>query len=186
MATTVFEGILFIAATAGLVYVSRASLRVPASHGFYRFFAWECLLILFVLNLRQWFDQPLSPHQIVSWLLLLISLTLVVLGVNLLGRQGKPAEQRRDAPLIGIEKTTALVTEGVYRYIRHPLYSSLLCLGWGIFFKRPSWPGAVLALAASAFLVLTARAEEGENVRYFGQAYQEYMKRSKMFIPFVL
>jgi protein-S-isoprenylcysteine O-methyltransferase Ste14 len=79
-----------------------------------------------------------------------------------------------------------LVTEGVYRYIRHPLYSSLLFLGWGIFFKRPSCLVGLFALVASAFLVLTARVEEGENIRYFGEVYQEYMKHTKMFVPFVL
>lgn len=180
------EGILFVAATGGLLYVSGASVRVPASHGFWRFLAWECLLILFLLNMRQWFSRPLSSHQVVSWLLLLISLVLVALGVDLLRRKGRPGEQRRDTTLIGIEKTTALVTEGVYRYIRHPLYSSLLFLGWGICFKRPSYLSGLLALAASAFLMLTARVEEGENIRYFGEAYQEYMKHTKMFVPFVL
>ena len=181
----VLERIVFVLATTGLIYVSRASLRVPASHGFYRFFAWECLLLLFLLNMRRWVDRPFSSHQLVSWLLLLISLALVVPGISLLRGKGRPKEQQRDIPVIGIEKTTVLVTEGVFRYIRHPLYSSLLFLGWGIFFKRPSWPGALLALAASAFLVLTARAEEAENIRYFGEAYQEYMKRTKMFVPFV-
>jgi protein-S-isoprenylcysteine O-methyltransferase Ste14 len=185
MGSSAFEGILFLVGTAGLIYVSRASLRTPASHGFYRFFAWEALLILFLLNLKGWFRQPFSAHQIVSWLLLLISLVLVGLGVNLLGRKGKPGEGRQDAPLLGIEKTTALVTEGVYHYIRHPLYSSLLFLGWGIFFKQPSWLGGLLAVIASVFLVLTARVEERENLRYFGEAYRVYMQHSRMFIPFV-
>jgi protein-S-isoprenylcysteine O-methyltransferase Ste14 len=39
---------------------------------------------------------------------------------------------------------------------------------------------------ASVFLVLTARVEERENLRYFGEAYREYMQHSRMFIPFVL
>jgi protein-S-isoprenylcysteine O-methyltransferase Ste14 len=78
-----------------------------------------------------------------------------------------------------------LVVEGAYRYIRHPLYSSLLFLGWGIFFKDLSWAGLALAAGATFFLAMTARAEEGENIRFFGPAYQEYMQRSRMFIPFL-
>jgi hypothetical protein len=35
-----------------LGYVSRKSLRVPGSHGFYRFFAWEIILALFLLNVN--------------------------------------------------------------------------------------------------------------------------------------
>jgi len=176
----------FLIVSAGLIYFSRASLRRPASHGFYRFFAWECMLILLLLNVRVWFDQPLSINQIVSWVLLVISLLLVLPGVNLLHRKGKVSDQKRDEPLLAFEKTTVLVTDGLYRYIRHPLYSSLLFLNWGIFFKDPSAPGTLLALAATAFLFFTARAEERENVSYFGEAYREYMGRTKMFVPYVL
>ena len=98
----------------------------------------------------------------------------------------QPGDQREERPLVAFEKTTALVTVGAYRYIRHPLYSSLLFLAWGIFFKDPSWAGGLLAMAASLFLVVTARAEEAEDRRYFGETYQKYMQETKMFIPFLL
>jgi protein-S-isoprenylcysteine O-methyltransferase Ste14 len=58
-------------------------------------------------------------------------------------------------------------------------------LGWGIFFKNPSWLGSILAIAASVFLVLTARFEEAENIRFFGGDYLAYMRRTRMFVPFV-
>ena len=61
--------IVFAVLTAGIAWFSRASLRTPPSHGFYRFFAWECILALFVLNFRnfgQWFGDLFSPHQVVS------------------------------------------------------------------------------------------------------------------------
>ena len=180
------EIFLFIIGTAGLIFLSRASLRAHTSHGFFRFFAWECLLALFLLNMRYWFDHPFSLRQIVSWLSLVISVLLVVSGFIMLRRKGKVSEQRKDAQLIGTEKTTTLVTEGVYRYIRHPLYSSLLFLAWGIFFKLPSWLGVLLGLITSVLIFLTAKAEERENIQYFGKSYQKYMKHTKMFVPFVL
>jgi protein-S-isoprenylcysteine O-methyltransferase Ste14 len=179
------ETIIFIAGTAGLIYVSRASLRAPASHGLFRFLAWEGLLILLLLNMRAWFEQPFSAHQLLSWALLLASLVVVILGVAALRRRGKPGERQNDVPLIGIEKTTILVTDGIFGYIRHPLYASLLLLACGIFFKRPSLTGALLALVTTVFLLLTARREEAENIRFFGDAYCEYMKHTKMFVPIV-
>jgi protein-S-isoprenylcysteine O-methyltransferase Ste14 len=90
-----------------------------------------------------------------------------------------------DPNLLAFEKTTQLVTSGIYAYIRHPLYSSLLLLAWGIFFKLPSLPGGLLALAATIFLVLTARADEAECIQFFGSVYQGYMHKTRRFIPFL-
>ena len=177
--------IIFLIGSAIIVFVSRASLRDPRSHGFYRFFAWEFILGLVVLNLEWWFSEPFAWHQIISWILLILSIIPVALGVQLLRKTGKPDEARNDAPMLAFEKTTALVTSGLYKYIRHPLYSSLLLLAWGVFFKLPSAPGLVLALAATVSLVATAKAEEAEDIRYFGSAYESYMKQTRMFIPFL-
>jgi len=179
-----FKVIIFAVVSVGIVFVSRASLRDPHSHGFYRFFAWESILALILLNLDYWFYEPFSIHQIISWLLLIVCSYLVIHGVLLLRRVGKPDSERDDPSLIGIEKTTELVTVGAYRYIRHPLYSSLLFLAWGVFFKQPSWIGVSLAVTATFFLTMTAKMEEAENIRFFGAEYQSYMKQTKMFIPF--
>jgi protein-S-isoprenylcysteine O-methyltransferase Ste14 len=177
--------LLFMLGTIAITYISHRSLFSPNSHGFYRFFAWETLLIMFVHNLGGWFLDPLAWHQLVSWILLIVSLGLVILGVRLLSEVGTLDTYRNDPALLGMEKTSRLVTVGLYRYIRHPLYSSLLFLGWGIFFKSPSWLDAGLALLCTIFLTATARVEEHENIQYFGNDYVEYMQRSKMFIPYI-
>jgi protein-S-isoprenylcysteine O-methyltransferase Ste14 len=176
---------LFVIVSAWLVYFSSASLRVPRSHGFYRFFAFECILALFLLNVGRWFYNPFSPAQCISWILLVASGFLALHGAILLRRLGRPDQDRQDVPLIGFEKTTTLVTEGAYRYLRHPLYSSLLLLALGIFFKGPTLPAGVLVVGATGFLLATAMADEAECVRFFGPSYQEYMKRTKRFIPFL-
>jgi protein-S-isoprenylcysteine O-methyltransferase Ste14 len=180
------RAILFVVGTIVLLLVSRRSLLRPASHGFYRFWAWETLLALFVLNLAGWLADPLSWHQLASWTLLAVSLVLVIAGLRLLHRNGEQNPARNDPSLLSMERTSRLVTSGLYHHIRHPLYSSLLFLAWGMFFKSPSWLDAALAALCSCFLVATARIEERENLDYFGEEYAEYMRRSKMFIPFVL
>jgi protein-S-isoprenylcysteine O-methyltransferase Ste14 len=183
---TPLQILVFVVASAGLAWLSRSSLSDPRCHGFCRFFAWEAILALTLMNLDDWFVAPFSLHQMVSWPLLVISGVLVIAGVQLFRRLGKPDAGREAPSLVGIEKTTALVTVGLYCHIRHPFYSSLLFLAWGVFFKKPTLAGFLLAVAASALLVVTARIEEVENARFFGDDYREYMKRSKMFIPFVL
>ena len=178
--------IAFVIGTSLLVYISRASLRQSGSHGFYRFFAWECILVLFLLNLEKWYFDPFSWHQLISWILLFASLIPLIFGVRSLRTRGQPTEERPGDPsLLAFEKTTALVTTGIYAYIRHPLYSSLLLLTWGILFKALSLPGGTLALVATTFLIATARADEAECVRFFGDSYREYMQKTKRFIPFL-
>lgn len=168
-----------------MIWLSRYSLRNLRSHGFYRFFAWEAILVLVLMNVGYWFRDPFCLSQIVSWLLLTVSAWLVGYSLLLLRKLGEPSSERKDPSLIGIEKTTKLVTVGIYRYIRHPIYSSLLFGAWGVFFKQPSIPSAALASVATFFLIMTARMEEAENIRFFGTDYQTYMKQSKMFVPFL-
>jgi protein-S-isoprenylcysteine O-methyltransferase Ste14 len=134
--------IAFVGLSIGLVYISRGSLRSPRSHGFYRFFAWESITALFLLNLDIWFLDPWSWYQLISWFLLIVCIVPLVFGPRTLIGQGKPQKQRAGEPqLLAFEKTSVLVTTGIYHYIRHPLYSSLMFLTWGIFFKQPAWVG---------------------------------------------
>lgn len=177
---------IFVTVSVFLIYVSRKTLFRLGSHGFYRFFAWEAILVLVLLNFPYWEKDPFSPHQLISWLFLVISIFLVIHGVRLLKLIGKPNENRPDAELLAFEKTTYLVTVGAYKYIRHPLYSSLLFLAWGVFFKQPtSLPGLLLVLTASFFLLLTAKSDESECLQHFGDAYRMYMSGTKRFIPFL-
>jgi protein-S-isoprenylcysteine O-methyltransferase Ste14 len=181
-----FKVIAFVILSIGLVYISRSSLRAPRSHGFYRFFVWEFIVALVLLNIDVWFRAPGSWHQLISWFLLIVCLVPLIVGVRSLTARGKPVKQRDAEPqLLSFEKTSQLVTSGVYRYIRHPLYSSLLLLTWGIFFKAPGWLGLLLALATTLFLVATAKADEAECIRFFGSRYEAYMKQTKRFVPFV-
>ena len=84
------------------------------------------------------------------------------------------------------ENTVNVVEDGLYRYIRHPMYSSLLFLGWGAFLKHITPLSSLLVLLATVFLVAAARVEEKENIRFFGDRYKSYMKRSRMFIPWLI
>lgn len=180
------EGIVFALATMALAYVSRASLRAPRSHGFYRFFAWELMLLLIVMNIDGWYNVPVSFDQTISGILMAISLIVIIMGYGILRQLGERDDSRDDGALLLFEKTSVLVTHGIYRYIRHPMYSSLIFLDGGLFFKRMSWLSGGIALLACVFLFMTSLVEETENVRYFGTQYREYMKRTKRFIPFLV
>ena len=85
------------------------------------------LLALSALNV--WFTDALSSRQLISWLLLALSILAACLGFVTFYRMGKPED--------GMEKTTELITAGIYRYIRHPRYLSLILGGYGAMLKDP-------------------------------------------------
>jgi protein-S-isoprenylcysteine O-methyltransferase Ste14 len=176
---------LFAVISCGLLYISWKPLHVPRSHGFYRFFAWEAILALILINSSAWFSDPLSALQIISWILLTLSLIIVGQGFYKLRLGGKPGGQRQDNSLLAFEKTSALVTTGIYRFIRHPLYASLLFLAWGAFLKEVTSYSICLVGLATFLLIATAKADEAECIQYFGAPYEDYMKQTKMFIPWL-
>jgi protein-S-isoprenylcysteine O-methyltransferase Ste14 len=177
---------LFLAGSAAVVKLSWRSLRHLRSHGFCRFFAFELLWALILLNVPVWFRDPLSARQLVSYLLGAASILLAMEGFRLLRVVGKPSPTTVRGANLGFENTTTLVTVGVYRFIRHPLYASLLALVWCAYMKNPlPISRVVLALSATGFLIATSIAEETENLARFGAAYAAYMKRTRRFIPFL-
>jgi len=179
--------LFFGAGSVGIAALSWRSMRDRSAHGFYRFFAFELLLALIALNAPAWFRNSLSPRQALSYSLGAISIGLAVEGFRLLSMVGKPSKSAAEKTNLGFENTTELVTTGAYRFIRHPLYASLLALGWSAYWKDPlRVEGMLLVAGATAFLFATAKCEERENLRRFGAGYGDYMKRTRRFVPFLL
>jgi protein-S-isoprenylcysteine O-methyltransferase Ste14 len=163
--------ILFTIILLGFTLARPHPYRVP------RFVAFESILSLIFLNADVWFIDPFSIRQIISWLCLTGSIFLMGSGFFLIKTRGNPEGD--------FEDTTALITSGVYKYIRHPLYTSLLLLSLGAFLKELTFLGAGLLITTLLGVYLTARIEEGHNLERFGQAYREYMHRTSRFIPFI-
>lgn len=149
----------------------------PHPYRFTRFLAFVSLLGLIFHNADRWFVDPFSVRQIVSWIFLAGSLFLAVHGFTLIKTEGNPTGD--------FEDTTNLITRGAYRFIRHPLYSSLLLFGLGAFLKGPSLLGGGLVGALFMGVILTARIEEKHNLERFGEEYQQYMDKTKRFIPYI-
>jgi len=177
--------IIFLILSIPVVYISRKSLLKIKSHGFYRFLSWECILWLFSVNFIFWFRDPFSPEQLLSWVLLIYSIYPVVAGVIELKKAKRSFTDRNSEELFDFEKTGELVQTGIYKYIRHPLYSSLLFLTWGIFFKNTDLILFFVSLVSSLCLYITARLDEKECLEYFSEVYRNYMKKSKMFVPYI-
>ncbi|GAT62907.1 methyltransferase family protein [Paludibacter jiangxiensis] len=177
--------VVFILLSLPVLAISRRSLFKIRSHGFYRFFAWESMAFLLSINYPYWFYNPFGILQIISWILLFGAIYPVAGGIVMLKKRGKPQKSRQDDSYYKFEETTELVESGIYKYIRHPMYCSLLLLTWGIFLKNPLTDALLASLTASIFLFFTSVFDEKECLSFFGEKYRDYMKRTKRFIPYI-
>lgn len=84
------------------------------------------------------------------------------------------------------KEAASLVTTGVYRYIRHPQYTGLLILSIGMIIEWATLPMLLLFPVMLFMYVRLAKREERDMLNEFGDDYREYMKKTKMFIPFVV
>jgi protein-S-isoprenylcysteine O-methyltransferase Ste14 len=77
-----------------------------------------------------------------------------------------------------IQKGHRLVTDNIYRYVRHPSYTGLLVrtIGWALVFR--SLFGLAAWLGLLAFLIRRIRHEERVLVSEFGTQWEEYGRRT--------
>ena len=77
-----------------------------------------------------------------------------------------------------------LVTRGVYRFMRHPMYTSFFVSGLGQALLLANWAAGPSALVAVALLVLVrVPHEEKMMIDQFGDEYRDYMRRTGGLVP---
>ena len=79
------------------------------------------------------------------------------------------------------DQTSELVVGGLYRWVRHPLYTAGLVFIW--LTPVMTWNVLALNIGLSLYLCIGALFEERKLLREFGQAYQTYQQRTPMFFP---
>ena len=86
-------------------------------------------------------------------------------------------------PTSATRKEHKLVTSGIYRWIRHPLYTfaSLLFISFGM--MADNWFIAVLGILTFILMAIRTPKEEANLIEKFGDEYREYMKRTGRFLP---
>jgi protein-S-isoprenylcysteine O-methyltransferase Ste14 len=140
------------------------------------------IVVLAVVVARILKGNSLNTHNdlglaIVGTVVFASGLLLAVWARVHLGRNwGMPMTQKEEPEL---------VTDGPYRFVRHPIYTGILLglLGTAL---ATSLYGLVVCALVVAYFIYSARVEEGNLMRTFPGQYPIYRARTKMLIPFVL
>jgi protein-S-isoprenylcysteine O-methyltransferase Ste14 len=135
------------------------------------------LLVLVIVLGIAWHQQYDHRFATLSGIILLtIGVVVMIAGALSLGRNLTPFPR----PSGG----TCLVQSGAYRFVRHPLYTALICDSFGWSFLMKSWSATICALAITIVLDRKARVEERWLQQQFPE-YRAYQKRVQRFVPWV-
>ena len=84
-----------------------------------------------------------------------------------------------------LKENSKLITTGIYKYIRHPMYSSVIMMMLGVLISTPTMMEWIFFLLLIFVLVQKARREEALWLVH-DEAYVEYKKDTKLFLPYIL
>jgi protein-S-isoprenylcysteine O-methyltransferase Ste14 len=125
-------------------------------------------------------DYPFVP--VVAWL------GLVPLAAALwLFRRSHADLGRNWSITLQVREQHALVKTGVYRLIRHPMYSSFFLLGLAQMLLIPNWLAGLSGIVGAGVLYgFRVRREERMMLATFGEDYRAYMADTKRIVPWIV
>lgn len=126
------------------------------------------------------FSGPIPRDGLVAFaglLLFAVGILLMAAAMRSLGRLY--------TSYLGIQADHRLVTNGPYRFVRHPGYLGEMLSMFGIGLSMSSLVGLALAVASMPLVLYRIPPEEEMLMARFGDEYREYTKRSRHLIPLV-
>ena len=115
--------------------------------------------------------------RIVGLALFIIGLTIMIVGQATLWRNYSGT--------VVIREDHQLITHGIYRFTRNPIYLGLIMVVTGIPVFAASMYGFLISLILIPIILNRIRLEEELLTEEFQDAYQKYKERSKKLIPFI-
>ncbi len=117
----------------------------------------------------------LGGLEIAGWVLMFIAL-----GGYDLGRFAGTAQMRAAKTGEALDEDGPLRTEGLHRYVRHPLYSAVFLVLWGAVWSPF---GLMTAIFGSIYLLCGTWLEERRLIARYGDAYTAYRARVPAYVP---
>ena len=136
---------------------------------------YEIILVLLqffiiILHFFQWefipqkqIIQVSSFSYLLGFLIIIIACIILLVAINELGRNLSPFPRPKN--------NSNLVTKGIYRYMRHPMYYSLVFISFGVFITKLS----IYFLFLSASLVLVIKFKIALEEKYLNNKFKNYL-----------
>jgi methanethiol S-methyltransferase len=110
-----------------------------------------------------------------------LSLVLATFGVLVINAAFK---QYKLSSFIGLRKEDpGFSSNGILKYVRHPIYSGVILLVLGFFLFSPNPPTLVSSLCIFVYLIVGIRLEERKLIQQFGDTYLLYKNKVPSLMP---
>jgi len=160
------------------IWSLKNSQKTNKDKGSFRLIIAASYAMLFVVFLFRGFESGAfnGNPQYVGFIFIVAGIFLREWAIWVLGKQFTVRVQVRDK--------TKLVTQGPYRYIRHPSYTGGFLTFVGIPLAIGTWTGALITTVVSMIAYqYRIRIEEEALQEAFGYEYEEYKKRTWKLFP---
>jgi len=145
---------------------------------FYNIFSLISLVPVLIISNNISAVYAISPNSILK----LVGLILAGYGVVLAKLAFKPYDTKAFLGLAP-HKQESFKTEGLLKYVRHPIYSASIVILIGYFLFDPRWNTLLNVIMLIIYFVVGGYFEERKLIREFGEQYIEYKKKTPMLIP---
>lgn len=119
-----------------------------------------------------------KTQKTIGYILLILSFILFVSSLYALNKNYSPT--------LIVKKDQELITGGIYKYIRHPIYAGALVLFISSIFLSPNKIGTISSLLALLILLSRIPYEEKMMSDMFDRDYIDYIKKTDSLIPGIL
>ena len=123
-------------------------------------------------------SAPILPKSYLS-----LGLYMAAAVVGMFALQAMRRSKLRISPKV--DPNAKLVTNGIYRFIRHPMYLAVLLLGGAMLVNQYTPLRVGIAVTLLLDLMIKMIYEERLLQKKFGEKYSEYLRQTKRLIPFI-
>lgn len=160
--------------------LERAMVKYERREKFLYYLVGLGLIPIFFYLLTSWIDAFHLPFPLrVRWL----GAGLIFTG-DLLFIWSHKALGRNWSPILEIRKEHTLVTDGPYRFVRHPMYAAIFLIGIGVSLLSANWIITLSYMLPTTILYLFRVSDEEEMmIEQFGDEYRKYMAKTGRLMP---
>jgi len=124
------------------------------------------------------FARAVAPYAAARWIAALVAIACLGLTAKCWTRMGKDWRMA-----VSVEAPTTLITDGLFRYLRHPIYAFSMLLMVCTAVIVPTVPMVAVALVHLTLMHLKARNEERHLLHVHGEVYARYLAATGRFVP---